>query len=124
MQTALLAIKGAADEVAVFTRGLNQTLGNNDQQLQRIVDKSELALDTFQKTMTTIDDVVGDPEIKQGLKQSLADLPRIFNDVQQTLAEARDAMNTFDRVGQKAEQNLDSLAEFQTAGREGRAVDE
>jgi phospholipid/cholesterol/gamma-HCH transport system substrate-binding protein len=112
MQTALVAIKVAADEVAVFTRGLNQTLGNNDQQLQRIVDKSELALDTFQKTMTTIDDVVGDPEIKQGLKQSLSDLPNIFKDVQQTLAEARDAMKTFDRVGQKAEQNLDSLAEF------------
>ena len=96
----------------MFTRGLNDTLGNNDEQLQRIVDKSEFALDAFQKTMTTIDDVVGDPEIKQGLKQSLSDLPEIFNDIRQTMAEARKAMSSLDRVGAKAEQNLDSLAEF------------
>jgi ABC-type transporter Mla subunit MlaD len=62
--------------------------------------------------MTTIDDVIGDPELKQALKQSLADLPKIFNDVQLTLGQARGAMERFDRVGQKAEQNLDNLAEF------------
>lgn len=62
--------------------------------------------------MTTIDDVIGDPELKQGLKQSLSDLPKIFNDVQVTLSQARDALARLDRVGQKAEQNLDNLAEF------------
>ena len=112
MQTALVSIKGAADEVTILTRGLNQSLGTNDQQLQRMLTKSELALDTFQKTMTSIDDFIGDPELKQTLKQSLADLPKIFNDVQLTMAQARDAMESFDRVGQKAEQNLDNLSEF------------
>ena len=112
MQTALVSIKGAADEVSLLARGLNKTLGTNDQQLQRILNKSETALESFNKTMTTIDDVIGDPELKQALKQSLADLPKIFNDVQLTLSQARNAMENFDRVGQKAEQNLDNLAEF------------
>jgi len=112
IRTALGAMGGAATDVSTAARRLSQTLGGDDQQLQRLLTKSELALDSFQKTMTTLDDVVGDPEIKEGLKQSLKDLPKMFNDVQQTLAQARDAMARFDRVGQKAEQNLDNLAEF------------
>jgi phospholipid/cholesterol/gamma-HCH transport system substrate-binding protein len=112
VQSVFASVKEAADNMSILTRRLNQTLGSDDQQLQRIFTKSELALESFHKTMTTIDDVIGDPELKQSLKQSLADLPKIFNDVQQTLAQARDAMESFDRVGQKAEQNLDNLAEF------------
>ncbi|MEO8494353.1 MAG: MlaD family protein [Planctomycetota bacterium] len=112
IRTALGAMGGAATDVSTAARRLSQTLGTDDQQLQRMLTKSELALDTFQKTMTTIDDVMGDAEIKQGLKQSLSDLPKMFNDVQQTLAQAREAMANFDRVGQKAEQNLDSLTQF------------
>ena len=112
MQSALIAIKGAADEVAVFTRGLNQTFDTNDEQIRRIVNKSELTLDSVQKAMTTLDDIMGDPEIKQGLKQSLKDLPRMISESQQMLAQARETMTIFDRVGQKAEQNLDNLTEF------------
>ena len=112
MQTALISIKEAADEVATFTHALNDTLDNNDEQFRRIVEKSELALDSFQRTMTTLDDVVGDPDIKRGLKKSLSDLPEILDDIRATMGEARKAMSSLDRVGVKAEQNLDSLAEF------------
>lgn len=112
MQTALFSIKGAAEEVGVLARGLNQTLGGNDQQIQRILQKSEVALDSFNRAMTTIDDVIGDPELRRSLKQSLVDLPIIFDDVQQTLAQARVAMQSFERVGRKAETNLDNLSEF------------
>ncbi|HUG67831.1 MAG TPA: MlaD family protein [Pirellulaceae bacterium] len=112
LQAVLVSFKGAANEVTILAHGLNEALGTNDQQFQRILNKSELALDSFNKTMITIDDVIGDPQLKQSLKQCLVDLPKIFNDVQLTLSQARDAMVRFDRVGQKAEQNLDSLAEF------------
>ncbi|HRX79319.1 MAG TPA: hypothetical protein P5307_09680, partial [Pirellulaceae bacterium] len=112
IRKALGAISGAASDVSAVASNLNQTFGSDTQQLQRILNKSELALDTFSRTMTTIDDVIGDPELKQGLKQSLSDLPKIFNDVQLTMSQARDAMANFERVGKKAEQNLDNLAEF------------
>ncbi|MCA9124798.1 MAG: MCE family protein [Planctomycetaceae bacterium] len=112
IRKALGAISGAANDVSAVAGNLNRTFGDDAQQFQRILNKSELALDTFNKTMTTIDDVIGDPELKQGLKQSLSDLPKIFNDVQVTLSQARDALARLDRVGQKAEQNLDNLAEF------------
>lgn len=106
------AMEGAANDVSTAARRLSQALGDDDQQLQRMFTKSELALDSFQKTMTTLDQIVGDPEIKEGLRQTLRDLPKMFNDVDQTLARARTAMERFDRVGLKAEQNLDSLAQF------------
>ncbi len=106
------AMEGAANDVATAARRLSQVLGGDDQRLERMFTKSELALDSFQKTMTTLDEVMGDPEIKEGLRQTLRDLPKMFNDVQQTLAQARGAMERFDRVGLKAEQNLDSLSQF------------
>ncbi len=112
IRTAFGAMEGAANDVSSAARRLHETLGSDDQKLQRMLTKSELALDSFQRTMTTLDDVMGDPEIKEGLKQTLRDLPKIFNDMQQTLAQARTAMERFDRVGLKAEQNLDNLADF------------
>ena len=48
LQGAIVSIKTAADEVTIFSRNLNQTLGTNDQQIQRLLNKTELALDSFQ----------------------------------------------------------------------------
>jgi phospholipid/cholesterol/gamma-HCH transport system substrate-binding protein len=112
MQEAIVSIKVAADEFTTLSRSLNQTLGTNDQQLQRMLTKTETALDSFNRAMTTFDDVLGDPQLKQDLKQALSDVPELFNDVRTTMSGARDAMAAFERVGQKAERNLDNLEEF------------
>jgi phospholipid/cholesterol/gamma-HCH transport system substrate-binding protein len=105
-------MEGAANDVSSAARRLHGVLGSDDQKLQRMLTKSELALDSFQKSMTTIDEIMGDPAIKEGLKQTLRDLPKMLDDVELTLAQARTAMERFDRVGMKAEQNLDSLTQF------------
>lgn len=112
LRKALGAISGAASDVSAVASNLNRTFGDDAEQFQRIMSKAELGLDNINKAMTTFDDVLGDPELKQGLKQSLSDLPKLFADMQVTLSQARDTMVSFDRVGRKAEQNLDSIAEF------------
>jgi len=109
---ALGSMKSAADEVSVLAGGLNQTLGNNDQQLQRILTKSEEALDTFNGTMQSLDDIIGDPQLRESLKQTLADLPKTLQEIQLTANEARQALNAFEQVGLKAERNLDNLEGF------------
>jgi phospholipid/cholesterol/gamma-HCH transport system substrate-binding protein len=112
MQTTIKSIETAADEVALLARNLNDTLSGDRGQIQRIVAKSELALDTFQSTMSSIDGLLGDPELKAGLKQSLSDLPLVFDDVRATLTEAQQTLASFERVSSKAERNLDNLEAF------------
>ena len=84
-------------------------MGSDQGQFQRIINKSELTLDTLQSTMQTFDELLGDPELKAGLKKSLADLPAIFQDVRLTMTEAQKTLAAFDRLSAKAEKNLDNL---------------
>ena len=109
MQSTIQSIDAAADQVAMLARNLNLTMEGDQGQFQRLVRKSELALDTFQSTMAKMDELLGDPELKAGLKRSLADLPAVFNDVRTTVNEAQKALAGFQRVSSKAEQNLDNL---------------
>jgi phospholipid/cholesterol/gamma-HCH transport system substrate-binding protein len=110
MKNTIGAIEQAADRVALLADNINQTLDADQGQVQRIVSKSEQALDTFQSTMTTIDDLLGDPELKTALKRSLRDLPDVFDDVRDTLHQTQDTLTKFDQVRLKAEKNLDNLA--------------
>ena len=112
MQETIGSIKTAADEFTVLTQSLNQALGSNDDRVQRILSKTELALDTFHGAMGTIDEFLGDPQFKDDLKRSLHGLPTLFDEVELTLKDARTAMGSFERIGVKAERNLDNLEAF------------
>ena len=112
MRTALGSINTAADQFSQLAQNLNRSLDSDQGQFQRIINKSELALDTLQSTMQTVDELLGDPELKAGLKKSLTDLPAIFQEVRQTMAEAQKTLVAFDRMSTKAERNLDNLESF------------
>ncbi|MFV1964068.1 MAG: MlaD family protein [Pirellulaceae bacterium] len=112
MQTTIKSIETAADEVGLLARSLNNTLDGDKGRIQRIVRKSELALDTFQSTMSSIDDMLGDPELRASLKRSFGDLPLVFDDIRATLSEAQRTLASFERVSSKAERNLDNLEAF------------
>ncbi len=112
MQGTIDAIESAANEVSQLARNINNSLGSDQGQFQRIVAKSELALDTIHRTMSTVDDVLGDPELKDGLKRSLKDLPGVFQDIRTTMTQAQKTMDDFREVSQKAGRNLDNLENF------------
>jgi phospholipid/cholesterol/gamma-HCH transport system substrate-binding protein len=112
MRTTIQSIENAADNVSSLAENLNQTLQGDQDQFRRIVQKSELALDTLQSTMTTFDELLGDDELKAGLKQSLRDLPAVFQDVRDTMLKAQQTMASFEQVSSKAERNLDNLEAF------------
>ena len=112
MQAVIVSAKGMADEMTILARGLNKTFGTNDQRLAQMMDKSEMALDTINGTMTNVNDVFGDPAVKQGLKQSLTELPETINNFNETMAQAGRTMESIEGVSRKAEQNLDNLAVF------------
>ena len=106
------SIRTAGDEVALTARNINSVVGNNENQIQRIAQKSELALDEFQSAMQSIDEIMGDPEMRQRLRQSLNDLPELIADARQTMQNARDTLDKFEQVGARAETNLENLEGF------------
>ena len=112
MKTAIGSIESAANEVGTLARGLNEALGTNDQQLGRILNKTEAALDGVQGAMGTVNDLVGDPELKGALKQSLRELPAFFDDLRATMTDARTTLAGFQRVSQRAETNLQNIENF------------
>jgi phospholipid/cholesterol/gamma-HCH transport system substrate-binding protein len=109
LELAVGAIESAATEVESLASNLNSVIGNNDDQMGRILEKAELALDQFNRTMTTVDGLIGDEEMQGRLRDSLAGLPQVFEDVKQTLASTRQTMEGFDRVSARAEVNLANI---------------
>ena len=112
MASAIGSIGSAANEVELLARGLSNVLGTNDQQLQRILGKSEIALDDIHLAMSTVNDLVSDPELKASLKQTLQDLPALFNEMRSTMTDARTTLAGFQRVSQQAQTNLQHLEQF------------
>ncbi|HJN13160.1 MAG: MlaD family protein [Pirellulaceae bacterium] len=119
----LTSIESAAGHVGTLAESLNSTFGTEDDSFGRLVRKSELALDQFSNTMTTIDEVIGDPEMRRSLKQSLASLPAAMEEMRTTMTAARSTLAGFDRMSGKAEVNLDNLEKFtEPLGERGEAL--
>jgi phospholipid/cholesterol/gamma-HCH transport system substrate-binding protein len=99
----LTSVASASEEITKLAKEANQVMGDRDeQQLQRIVDKTEIALDRFVETMDTVTDLLDDEERIKRLQDSIDQLPAM---IQQT----RDAMASIRRVGDTAQQNLENL---------------
>ncbi len=112
IRSALDSIKTAGDEVSTFTRSMNSLMGTKDDQLARIVDKTELALENFNKAMASIDSVMGDEELKGRLREALDKVPEMFDQAQNTLNEVQNTLTKFNGVAARAENNLANLEDF------------
>lgn len=102
----------AGDSFSSLTTRLNQALGTENDQLPRLMNKTELALDKFYTTMSSVDELIGDQELRNKLKQGLADLPVTLEEMRVTMGKARDSLDSFQSMQQKAEKNLENIERF------------
>jgi phospholipid/cholesterol/gamma-HCH transport system substrate-binding protein len=112
LTSAVRSIDAAGQEVAVGARNLNTIVVNNEDQLQRLLVKSESALNNFDRAMLTINSVLGDPEMIGALKGSLKELPETFASAKVTLAEAREAFAGVKAMSDRANTNLENIEKF------------
>jgi phospholipid/cholesterol/gamma-HCH transport system substrate-binding protein len=87
----------AGSEVAKLATSLNSLLENNDEQINRIVNKTETMIDTFQQSLNNLDDVLGDAEVRQNLKKSITELPQLFTDTRETVNTMQATLESVDR---------------------------
>ncbi|MCA9187308.1 MAG: MlaD family protein [Pirellulaceae bacterium] len=102
LTSALASINRAGEDVGSVARSLNAVVENNKDQFQRILQKSEIAMQRFDQAMITVDQLVGDAELRNRLQEALAEVPKL-------LAGARDALGSLQNVADTAERNLANL---------------
>jgi phospholipid/cholesterol/gamma-HCH transport system substrate-binding protein len=105
MLKAARSLTAASDEVNKLAKDINKLLGTNNDQIDRLMNKTERSLDLLAKTMTNIDSIIGDPETNARMRQSISDLPG-------TLKELRDVLTSVQRTSSRAERNLENLEGF------------
>jgi phospholipid/cholesterol/gamma-HCH transport system substrate-binding protein len=99
LEIAMASVRTAGEDVGDVARNLNVLVVNNQDQFSRIMGKTENALGRFDTTMTAVQELVSDEELRVRLKQVLDELPQVINDASNLIA-------GMSRVADEAEQNL------------------
>jgi phospholipid/cholesterol/gamma-HCH transport system substrate-binding protein len=112
LKAAMVAVRDAGSEVATAARHLNNTVSNNQDQIPRLAQKAERALDEFTVAMTNINSLVGDPQTRQQTIDALKQFPLLVRDAGQTLTKANSAFDSMKIASDRATLNLDNIANF------------
>ena len=99
------SVTRTSNELGRMTQQINRLLDANDEQMSRVLSKTERTLDSIYQTMTSADQVFGDPQVRANLKQGIDELP-------QMLKESRQAFSGFQQTLQLADRNLQNLEGF------------
>jgi len=102
---AIGSIARTSDQVGKLASQVNDLLQGNGEQFGRVVDKVEANLDSLQVTLNGVNDILGKPQLKANIEQSLADLPAAIADVRKIIADFQNTISLADR-------SLDNLASF------------
>ena len=113
------AIQDAGQGVDQLADTFQQALGDNDSDLKKTLAefrqmsvKAQTALDNFNRIFENINDVVGDVDMKNQIREVIDTLPEIFDEIRNTVADTRETINSFQQVSERATTNLDNLEVF------------
>jgi phospholipid/cholesterol/gamma-HCH transport system substrate-binding protein len=99
LRATMTTLRSAGEDVGDVARNLNVVVVNNQEQLNRIMGKAESAMGQFDTTMTAVQGLVSDEDLRVRMKQVLDDVPQLLRD-------ASSLMSGLNRVADEAEQNL------------------
>lgn len=102
---AINSIARTSNEIGKLASQVNELLSGNQDQLSRIVDKVEVTFDNLNTAVTNANDVLGDPKLKEDIKQSLAELPEVLN-------KTRTAIDSLQNTVALADKNLKNVENF------------
>lgn len=95
VREALDSVNGAGQQVGAAAEGLNAVVGNNAQQLQRILTKTESAMDRFDFAMTAIDRFIRDDNLKNQIDEIISQVPDLMTDAGDVMATLKESIEGF-----------------------------
>ncbi|TWU42678.1 MlaD family protein [Novipirellula artificiosorum] len=109
------SISTAGQSVNTLATQVQGTVGQADAKVNRVADEAVEALEEFQGAMRDVRSIVGNPELRQGLEDSISQLPRLLTEAQKTLDSTQRTFeglqrvsDRFERVGVAAEETVAS----------------
>jgi phospholipid/cholesterol/gamma-HCH transport system substrate-binding protein len=108
-------ITRVADQIETAMGDENSDLKVILTNIRQMTENADRALASFNSVMGRFDEFLNDPEFQGELKETIKGLPEFFDNAQQTLTEARGAIEKFKEVGARAEGNLSNIEDFTKA---------
>lgn len=106
------AIEQASVSVNGLAVDIRDSIGGGQVQLKDIAEKTGVAVDEFRVTMSDIRALVGDPQLRQQLQDSMQRLPLVLDEAERTLEATQQTMQSFERVGAAAERTVLNVEQF------------
>jgi phospholipid/cholesterol/gamma-HCH transport system substrate-binding protein len=97
MGVALDSLTEASAAVTRLSDNLDKLLLGEDDTFEKMVRKTESALDSFSLAMANINDVMGDPNARAKLKETLTSLPDVLADLRSTVKGMGTTLDSADR---------------------------
>jgi len=113
------AVNEAGDGIKQLTSYVSGAFQDDDSDFRKmLIDfrgvsvKAQAALDNFNRMFENMNTLVGDPKLKEQIRDVMGTLPDIFQEMRVTISDTRETINGFRSVSEKAGENLDSLQGF------------
>jgi len=95
--SALDSLAQASDSVQKLSTDIDRLFLGGDDRFEKMMRKTEAALDSFNTAMKNIDDVMGDPATRENIKDTLSALPEVVADLRKTVQGIGMTVDTADR---------------------------
>ncbi|GAB6164418.1 hypothetical protein JCM19992_04180 [Thermostilla marina] len=105
LATAVDSVAGTSQELQKTMRTINDMLDENHDRISRILANADETVALARETVANTNDIVGDPELKERLRESLDRVPTLIDDLQTTL-------KGLDQTVGLANENLSNLRGF------------
>ena len=102
LATAVSSVSTTSDEIGRLARRVSDLLENNDDQIARVARKAEETIDRIRAVAENTNEVIGDRDVQEKLRQAMNDLPDVIRDT-------REAVNGFKVTLQSVDRNLQNI---------------
>jgi phospholipid/cholesterol/gamma-HCH transport system substrate-binding protein len=119
----LVAIENAGNQVGALAQDLRTVLGGNGGRMEMIVQKTEQTIDNFNETLDSIEAVFNDDGLRLSMRIASERLPKLMEEAEGVMRQARDTVAAFEGVGRAAEETMRNVAEFtEPLGAQGEQI--
>lgn len=94
---ALDSLVSASSTVSRLADDIDRIMVDDGKRIGEMMDKTERALDGFSIAMTNVNDIMGDAEARQNLKNSINALPTVLDDLRGTVSGISSTIDSADR---------------------------
>ncbi len=116
LSEAIDSVADTSSELGTLVRKIGDVLDQNKEQIHSVIARADQTLISVQETVNGVNEVVGDPVVRDRLKRAVADLPQMIEDTHTTINEIGNAVTA-------VEENLQNVKGFtEPLGRRGEVL--